>query len=171
MAKDKKTAASLFAQMPTLNKSDLNPTVKKAEPTPKSQNAPETAETVEEKIEKTSEPVKESKEPEVPVEKTTPEEKPVVKEKHQPEKKRPKKEEPTPSESVSIPLRKDGQKDMRYSESKQSKKYALSLQPELFEEVSALAFKLSSPTKRVAFNTLVIEALEDLLKKYEKKMK
>lgn len=70
-------------------------------------------------------------------------------------------------ENNNIPLRKDGKIDRRFNENRQDKRYQMSLKQDLFDAVNELAFSMSSPKEKVSFNSLVIEALEDLLIKYK----
>lgn len=144
MAKTKDATTSLFSQMPQLNKKDLNPVP--------SSHEQKTSYAVEE--------VKEEKKEKAPVPHTQ-------KEKESKPNKR-KDIKPVEKSPETLPLRKDGGIDKRFNENKQDKRYQMTLQQDLFDEVNELAFKMSTAKNKISFNSLVIEALEDLVKKYKK---
>lgn len=148
MAKTKPATASLFSQMPQVK-------IKENTEAKKSTTTMEPIETTE--ISETTEKLVPDKiKPEKTIEKRTTPKK---------EKADTKKDLNTPS----VPLRKDGKRDNRFNLNKQDKKYQMSLQQELFDDVNELAFDLSTAKNKISFNSLVIEALEDLLKKYKKR--
>lgn len=151
MAKNKETTASLFGQMPQLTKKELSSQIKPMEV----KEEPK----IEEPVKEVFKPVQA---PEKKIEKTN---------KPQQKKQDVKKEVKEPVEEINVPLRKDGKIDRRFNENKQDKKYQMTMKQELFDEVNELAFNLSTPKNKVSVNSLLLEGLEDLLKKYKKQGK